>query len=288
MAQGYGQEPFFGLSVKYHLPPDINLMQQPDEIIQDAVPATSGHVLKIALVASVLLHLVVLAVWKMPPSPESTVAKRTLHISLTSQPSLNQPTGEISQAIEQHPPVPPSLPSKEEPELVSVDEAGSEAQNEEQPAQPIATAAWAMVRAYIAQEAANTQDTKSQSCDLAQRASKVRRCAEDDSKRWRDFDSKPYDETFEVAFAPLTRGDQLHRDKAVVARLVRKQELLDEIVKLEGFEPDDIAQMRREIREEIDYIESRYARANLFTVIRVGAEVATNLWKAVRDRRNRN
>ena len=113
VAQGYGQEPFFGLSVKYHLPPDINLMQQPDEIIQDAVPATSGHVLKIALVASVLLHLVVLAVWKMPPSPESTVAKRTLHISLTSQPSLNQPTGEISQAIEQHPPVPPSLPSKE-------------------------------------------------------------------------------------------------------------------------------------------------------------------------------
>lgn len=85
-------------------------------------------------------------------------------------------------------------------------------------------------------------------------------------------------------FAPLTTGDYLRRQKLRADRLMKKQDLLDEIVKAQGFESDDIAAMPREIHEEIDYIESQYPGGNLLTAIFVGAEVVTELWKAAKTK----
>ena len=59
----------------------------------------------------------------------------------------------------------------------------------------------------------------------------------------------------------------------------------DKIVKEEGFEPDDIADMRREIREKINRIDSQYAQINLLKVLGVGRKVATHLWQAAKSKK---
>lgn len=263
-------------------------MTQQDEIIQDAAPQKTGQVLKIALLASVLLHLSVLVVSEKSSSVERTMAETTLHVSLISQPRWQEQQHDVSQALEQHPPVPLALPSPDGPELVTINEVESDIQKTEnkknKPAESFSTSAWAMVKAYLAQKTTETLGREIRSCDLAQRASKIRKCELDDEELWRYLDNKRYDGTFDVEFS-LSTTVRFRRDMALVDDLMKKQQFLDEIVKEEGFEPDDIAEMRREIREKINRIDGQYAQINLLKVLGIGKKVAVKLWQATKSKK---
>lgn len=261
-------------------------MSQQGEIIQDAAPEIAGQGLKIAFIASVMLHLSVLAVWQNPPSAERASQQNTLHVSLITQPRWQKQQNDLSRALEQHPPVPLAIPRPDEPELVNevVSTSQKRENKENKPAERLATSVWAMVKAYIARETRKPLQTTIQPCNLAQRASKIRHCDEDDEEFWRYLDNQRYDGTFDLVFS-LSTTARLRLDMALVGDLMKKQEFLDKIVKEEGFEPDDIADMRREIREKINRIDSQYAQINLLKVLGVGRKVATHLWQAAKSKK---
>lgn len=247
------------------------------------------------------LHLGLFFVPLLPSIPVSRIERAPIMVTLVPQ-TVEPPAEAVAKAaanvvdggnvesmadqeIEQNPPVRLGIPSPVEPELVTIGKASSDTQKKgkkkNRPAKRLATLLRAMVRSYIAQEIAKDLGQTAQSCDLAQRASEIRHCDEDDEELWRDIRNQRYEETFDVAFAPLFVRDQFRDSMVLVDRLMKRQELLNEIVRLEGFVSDDIAAMLREIREDFNYMDSQSAASQFLTICgRTGDEMRVcNVWE---------
>lgn len=248
-----------------------------------------------------VLHLGLLLVPLMPSIPVSRIERAPITVTLVSR-IVEPPAEAVAKVaadvvdggnvesmadpeIEQNPPVRLGIPSPVEQDLVTIGKASIDTQKKEKkksrPAKRVPTSLRAMVRSYIAQKTAKNLGQTAQSCDLAQRASEIRHCDEDDEDLWRDISNQRYEETFDVAFAPLSVRDQFRDSMVLVDRLMKRQELLNEIVKSEGFVSDDIAAMLREIREDINYMDSQSAASQLLTICgRTGDEMRVcNVWE---------
>ena len=268
----------------------------------------------LSVVLATILHAGFLLVPLLPSIPTSRIARDPIQVTLVSRtvaPAVDvdattatavpdsagvKPT--VDRETDQNAHLRPATPSPEEKEHVSAPNESARDANRDNTVKvvrPPPSSVRAMARTYLAQKTTESEQSPSQTCDLAQRASKFRHCDEGDEDVWRDISNQPYEETFDVAFAPQTYADYFRSQKVRVDRLVKQQELLDEIVKLEGFEPDDIAQLQNEIREEIDRINSTWApyqappirpnlvmspEVNLLSIIALSVNVTVDLWNA--------
>jgi|TARA_Y100000310_G_scaffold282949_1_gene304583 hypothetical protein len=257
--------------------------------------------LLLSVVLATTLHAALLLVPLMPSIPVSQPVRQSITVTLV--PRIVQPPVDVAvtavadvpdsvdveatvdQEIRHDTGLSPAPPKAEanKPDVASETPVkGAEPEDGTETIRPPSMSVQAMVRTYVAREKTESQLAPTRTCDLAQRASKIRHCDEDNKDFWREVSKRGYEETLDVAFAPQTYGDHLRHKRVLVARLVERQKLLNEIVESQGFEADDIAAMRREISRDIDHIERQYPSGNLFQMIGVAAEVATELWKAAR------
>jgi hypothetical protein len=239
-------------------------------------PPQKRHVfLYVAFLGSAVLHLVLLAVLNTPSSdgpsqPENVRLEVTLNIAA--------PIPQAAPSVDPgRPAVAPLLPSPPAP-VQSIDDLDAAAPITDSDVPPPAKPVSEMIRAFIASTASSSWKSHHEPCDLSDRATPIRRC-KDNSPHTGTTGDSPFEAAFNTAFRPPS---EYFNDTATIDRLMGKQAALTHLIAAGEPISADLVKMRQEVRDEINFIDRKYAEGNLFKVIGISAKVTKALWENAR------
>lgn len=255
----------------------------PDDVV---APAHDPRALVAAVVLSIAFHLFIFF-FAEPDAGADPVHLPPLQVSLVKSPEPN-PAEDPSEPVEARadaaaapepiadlPVLPASTDTQPTPEMVQPEEIVAESAAMPDTDKTVLPTrrptVITMIERHFAEQRGQIPAEPIWRCDEAQRATRIRKCDERESDAFKKAVREP------VTFAlrqPRTKFGHFGAAMKRVDTLMKRQELLDGLEKTGVYDKQELAVMRREIREEIDRLDTPYSRFDILELLGIPTSIS--------------